>query len=209
MVTAGIQSSEIRKDQSMSQQSGPFSELYEDLKAGRVSRRDFLGKAIALGVGAPVAAFVLNNAPNAMAQDATPVAAGAAPSSGTEGQTRGAGGELKMLQWQAPTHFGTHTSQGTKDQLAASIVLEPLISYLPDGTKIPALAAEVPTIENGGLAEDLTSVTYKLKEGVLWSDGTPFTAERRGCHLAVDHRHGKQRRVPDPVHGHRLGRGRR
>jgi peptide/nickel transport system substrate-binding protein len=158
----------------MSQPSGPFSALYEDLKAGRVSRRDFMSKAIALGVGAPVAAFVLNNAPNALAQDATP--ATGAPASGTEGQTRGAGGELKMLQWQAPTHFGTHTSQGTKDQLAASLIFEPLISTLADGTKIPALAAEVPSVENGGLAEDLSSVTYKLKEGVLWSDGTPFTA---------------------------------
>jgi peptide/nickel transport system substrate-binding protein len=27
------------------------------------------------------------------------------------------------------------------------------------------------------LAEDLSSVTYKLKEGILWSDGQPFTAD--------------------------------
>jgi peptide/nickel transport system substrate-binding protein len=39
------------------------------------------------------------------------------------------------------------------------------------------LAAEVPSLENGGVAEDGMSVTYKLKEGVLWSDGEPFTAE--------------------------------
>jgi peptide/nickel transport system substrate-binding protein len=180
MVTAGLRSSEIRKEQFMTYQTGPFAELYEDLKAGRVSRRDFVRKSMSLGIAAPVALFVLNNAPGASAQDATPVTAagaGAAPSAGTEGQTRGSGGELKLLQWQGVTHFGLHTATGTKDQLGASLVTEPLLHYLPSGELIPCLAAEVPSIENGGLAEDLSSVTYKLKEGILWSDGTPFTAD--------------------------------
>jgi len=159
----------------MAHQSGPFAALYEDLKAGRISRRDFLHRSLGLGVAAPVALFVLNNSP-ALAQDATPAASGA-PSSGTEGQTRGAGGQLKILQWQGVTHFGLHTATGTKDQLGASLVLEPLLSYAPDGSLIPALAAEVPSVDNGGLAKDLSSVTYKLKQGVMWSDGQPFTAD--------------------------------
>ena len=37
----------------------------------------------------------------------------------------------------------------------------------------PILAA----VDNGLLAEDLTSVTFNLLEGVTWSDGEPFTAE--------------------------------
>ena len=41
----------------------------------------------------------------------------------------------------------------------------------------PALAAEIPTLENGGFSEDLTTITWQLKEGVLWSDGTPFSAD--------------------------------
>ena len=162
----------------MANQSGPFAALYEELKAGRVSRRQFMNRAVQLGVGAPVALYVLNNAPSVAAQDATPAATGGstAPSSGTEGQTRGSGGELKMLQWQGVTHFGLHTATGTKDQLGASLITEPLLSFLPDGTLVPALAAEVPSEENGGVAADLSTVTYKLKPGVLWSDGTPFTA---------------------------------
>ena len=32
-------------------------------------------------------------------------------------------------------------------------------------------------VENGGVSEDLLTITWKLKEGVLWSDGTPFTSE--------------------------------
>jgi peptide/nickel transport system substrate-binding protein len=100
-----------------------------------------------------------------------------APAEGTDGQERGAGGELKILQWQAPSTASAHIATGTKDSMAASLISEPLLHYLPDGTLIPNLAAEVPTVENGLLAEDLTSVTYKLKEGILWSDGEPLTAE--------------------------------
>jgi peptide/nickel transport system substrate-binding protein len=157
----------------MTQQTGPFGALYEELKAGRISRRDFLHGAVKLGVGAPVALFVVNSLSPDSANAQT---AAERPSVGTEAQTRGAGGELKLQQWQGVTHFGLHTATGTKDQLGASLVTEPLTSYLPDGTLIPTLAAEVPSVANGGLAEDLSSATYKLKEGVLWSDGQPFTS---------------------------------
>ena len=61
--------------------------------------------------------------------------------------------------------------------MASSIVLEGLLSYAPDGTIIPNLATEVPTIENGGVSEDLTTVTVNLQEGLLWSDGEPVTAD--------------------------------
>ena len=39
------------------------------------------------------------------------------------------------------------------------------------------LAAEIPSIQNGGLAADGKSVTWKLKPGVKWHDGKPFTAD--------------------------------
>jgi len=89
----------------------------------------------------------------------------------------GAGGDLLILQWQAPSQANGLLSSGTKDILAASLVLEPLAESSPDGTMVPALAAEIPTVENGGVAEDFTSITWTLKDGVLWSDGTPFTAD--------------------------------
>jgi peptide/nickel transport system substrate-binding protein len=96
---------------------------------------------------------------------------------GTEGQTRGAGGEVKILQWQAPTSLSLHTASGTKDHLAASIVSEPLMSYLPDGSLLPRLVREVPSVENGMLAASFDEVTYRLLPDVVWSDGVPFTAE--------------------------------
>ncbi len=84
---------------------------------------------------------------------------------------------LSLLYWQAPTLLNPHLSTGTKDFEASRLVYEPLASFNAEGEMVPILAAEIPTVENGGLADDLTSVTWTLKEGVVWSDGTPFTAE--------------------------------
>ena len=146
----------------------PFESLYKGLKMGRVSRRAFIRRATALGVAPSVLRLVLQATP--------PASSPARPALGTENQRRGAGGELKILQWQAPTQAGAHTAGGTNDLLAAAPVSEPLLSYLPDATLIPTLAREVPSRENGLLAADLTSVTYTLLPGVTWSDGAPFTA---------------------------------
>ena len=45
------------------------------------------------------------------------------------------------------------------------------------GLLVLTLAAETPTTANGGISEDLTSITWTLLDGVLWSDGTPLTAD--------------------------------
>jgi peptide/nickel transport system substrate-binding protein len=104
-------------------------------------------------------------------------AAAELPASGTENQERGAGGELKIIQWQAPSQLNGMVATGDKDNLAALFVSESLMVRNADGNLVPVLVTEVPSVENGLLAEDLTSVTFKLKEGVVWSDGEPFTAE--------------------------------
>lgn len=93
------------------------------------------------------------------------------------GGEAGAGGNLLLLQWQAPSQANAYLSTGTKDLLASSLVLEPLAEYDPEGNVVAALAAEVPTVENGGISEDLTQITWTLQEGVNWSDGTPLTAD--------------------------------
>lgn len=93
------------------------------------------------------------------------------------GGEAGQGGHLQLLMWQAPSLVNGMLSNGTKDTMAASMVLEPLAFFGPTTEIVPALAAEVPTTENGGVAEDLMSITWTLKEGLVWSDGTPVTAE--------------------------------
>lgn len=84
---------------------------------------------------------------------------------------------LRLLYWQAPTILNPHLSTGFKDAEASRITLEPLASFNNEGELVPFLAAEIPTIENGGIAADGKSVTWKLKPDIRWSDGTPFTAE--------------------------------
>ena len=89
---------------------------------------------------------------------------------------RGSDGEVKIIYWQAPSIMNPYLSGGTKDLEAASLVIEPLARYDQGGNMVPWLAESVPTVENGGVSADLTSITWKLKEGLLWSDGTPVTA---------------------------------
>lgn len=108
---------------------------------------------------------------------AAPAAPEAASSDLPATPGRGTDGTLTILYWQAPTILNPALSTGTKDYHAASLVIESLIEYAPDGTILPILAAEVPTVANGGVSEDLTTITYKLREGVKWSDGTDFTAD--------------------------------
>ena len=84
---------------------------------------------------------------------------------------------LTILYWQAPSLPFPYLSGGTKDQDAGAVTLQPLANYDPDGNLVPALAAQVPTLENGGLSQDLMSITWKLKEGLRWSDGSDMTAE--------------------------------
>jgi len=84
---------------------------------------------------------------------------------------------LNILYWQAPTILNPHLASGTKDFDAAGVILEPLARYNSADELVPYLAEEIPTMANGGVAADSMSVTWKLKKGVKWSDGSDFTAD--------------------------------
>ena len=84
---------------------------------------------------------------------------------------------LTLLYWQAPSLPGPYLSGGFKDRDAGAVTLEPLAVYNPDGDLLPALAVDIPTIENGGISQDLMSITWTLKEGLQWSDGSDVTAD--------------------------------
>ncbi len=90
---------------------------------------------------------------------------------------RGSDGEVKIIYWQAPSILNPYLSSGTKDIESSSLVIEPLGRFDENGNLVPYLAEEIPTVDNGGVSEDLTSITWKLKEGLLWSDGSPVTSE--------------------------------
>uniref|UniRef100_A0A9E8A8Z3 Peptide ABC transporter substrate-binding protein n=1 Tax=Bosea sp. NBC_00436 TaxID=2969620 RepID=A0A9E8A8Z3_9HYPH len=141
--------------------------MVQDVKKGGLSRRSFIRKMAALGITAPIATQILSWNDVAMANatlEYKPTKAGG-------------GGPLKMLLWQAPTLLNPHFASGTKDQIASRVFYEPLAGWDKEGNLIPQLAAEVPSKANGGLSEDGTTVTWKLKKDVKWHDGKPFTAD--------------------------------
>ena len=138
------------------------------VKDGRLSRRDFVRRMVAVGLTAPMAGLMLADNGVAMAAD---FRAAYKPAKA------GGGGPLRLLWWQAPTLINPHFAIGTKDQEASRIFYEPLAAWDADGNLVPVLAAGIPSKENGELAADGRSVVWKLKPGVTWHDGRPLTAD--------------------------------
>ena len=151
----------------MSTHEDALREWLARTRRGEWSRRRFVDAVAALGLGTPAALQLLAHAGVARAQPAFHYAP----------TQRGGGGPLRILSWQGPTILNGHFSAGSKDQLAARLFYEPLATYDADGSLYPVLAAELPTLANGGVARDGMSVTWKLKRNVTWHDGAPFTAD--------------------------------
>jgi peptide/nickel transport system substrate-binding protein len=141
--------------------------LIDRVKAGTLSRRGFIGRMAAVGLTAPLANQLLAFSGVAMAQT-RPI---------YKPTKRGGGGLLKVLWWQGPTLLNPHFATGTKDQDGSRLFYEPLAGWDAEGNLRPILAETVPGREDGTLAADGRSVTWKLKKGVKWHDGKPFTAD--------------------------------
>lgn len=137
------------------------------VRGGSLSRRAFIQRVGALGLAAPLAGQLLSWHGVSMAAPAPePLPANAQR-----------GGPLRLLSWQGPTLLNPHFAIGSKDQEASRVFYEPLAGWDPEGRLLPILAAEVPSVENGSVSPDATSVTWKLKPNVKWHDGHPFTAD--------------------------------
>ena len=141
--------------------------LIQDVRTGALPRRGFIQRMAGLGISVPMAGMLLMHAGIANAQSGPAY----------KPTKRGGGGTLKTLWWQGPTLLNPHFATGTKDQEGCRVFYEPLAGWDAEGNLIPMLAAEVPSRENGGLAADGKSVIWKLKKGVAWHDGVPFTAD--------------------------------
>ena len=138
--------------------------LKEDMRAGRLGRREAFVRLLAFGISAAESASLLSTADPAPAAAASP-------------QRRGADGVLKILYWQAPNILNPQLAQSNQDLQATRLCMEPLLTVDVAGRFTPVLAAEVPSRTNGGLSPDGRSVTYRLRRGIRWADGHPFTAD--------------------------------
>jgi peptide/nickel transport system substrate-binding protein len=139
----------------------------DEVRQGALPRRGFIARMVGLGLTAPMASMILMH--EGIAQTT--------PTFAYKGTRRGGGGPLKLIWWQGAVHLNPHFAGGTKEQDATRIFYEPLAGWDAEGNLVPMLAAEIPSRANGGVSADSRSVTWKLKRGVTWHDGRPFTAD--------------------------------
>ncbi|MEO0691286.1 MAG: ABC transporter substrate-binding protein [Pseudomonadota bacterium] len=116
------------------------------------SRREFLATATAFGASAATAYAMLGTARPALAQG-TPV----------RGGTARIQGELRAMKDPRTFDFNmlANMTRGW---------LEYLVQYENDGTFTPKL------LESWEVSDDATVYTLNVRPGVMWNDGTPFTA---------------------------------
>lgn len=103
---------------------------------------------------------------------ATPSGPGSAPRANQPRR----GGVVRVALSAEPSVLNPVLDTRTVNVLVSRNILEGLLKTLPDGSRAPRLAAEVPSFDNGGISQDGLTITWKLRSGVVWSDGRPFTS---------------------------------
>ncbi|MFZ5857540.1 MAG: peptide ABC transporter substrate-binding protein [Chloroflexota bacterium] len=100
----------------------------------------------------------------------------------TPGETQSAEpSTIVIVIAEEPPSFNPAITDAGFDSLVMELVMLGLADVDPDGNVFPELAAELPTVENGGVVMDeeagTMSVTWKMRQDVQWADGTPVTAD--------------------------------
>jgi peptide/nickel transport system substrate-binding protein len=67
-------------------------------------------------------------------------------------------------------------AQNQVESSVDGLIFSKLVTLDNHGNEIPDLAQEVPTVQNGGISANGLTITYHLRHGVTWQDGTPFTS---------------------------------
>ena len=120
-----------------------------------------------IAAAAAAAAAILALA--ACGSSASGTGSAASGGSGSTASTDGASGTLNW-EWELPTSWDPVTSSAGWDMHALGLVYASITSLDPSGTVVPGLAT------SWTYAPDGKSVTFTLRPGLKFSDGTPLTA---------------------------------
>jgi ABC-type transport system substrate-binding protein len=83
---------------------------------------------------------------------------------------------LRVAVAVTPNTLNPLTRTQTTESFIASLMFDGIVRATPDGKIAAVLAAALPTRANGGISADGRTITYKLRRGVRWHDGAPFTS---------------------------------
>ena len=87
-------------------------------------------------------------------------------------------GHLKIGIQRSPTTLNPILAGNTTESMINRLGFSLLTTVSADGKQtLPDLAADVPTEANGGISKDGLTITYKLRTGVKWHDGAPFSSK--------------------------------
>ena len=100
------------------------------------------------------------------AREAAPASQAPAPS----------GSQIRITLNQEPDSLNPYYTGLRAGYTVTQTIFNGLWSVDPSGEIQPELAAEVPTLQNGGVSSDGKTITVKLRPSVQWADGQPFTA---------------------------------
>ncbi len=83
---------------------------------------------------------------------------------------------LRIALASAPNSLNPLLATQVIESFIGSLAFDGLVISTPDGTIAPLLAESVPSQKNGGISRDGRTIVYKLRHGVRWHDGMPFTS---------------------------------
>jgi len=131
-----------------------------------ISRRQFLGGVAGASALSVLAACTPAAVPTS---DSTPAAeSGEAGSAASDTVIIGMHQELEFLN--------VLYTQGGNSLSASKLAQRGLLFLDADANWVGELASEVPSVSNGMVAPDGSSITFHLREGITFHDGTPVTS---------------------------------